>query len=96
MNQEEINKEVTERLKQIYAPYFDSEYLDQNLEVPRTYTDNVQKLKVGDLHSLSSALSSTKFWIQMFGDEFLERRDTNQLTKNDTIFLVIGGMGITP
>lgn len=93
MPHEEINKEVTERLKQIYAPYFDSEYLDQNLEVPRIYTDNVQKLDVGDLYSLSRALSNTISWTEMFDDEFLERRNTNQRTKNDTIFLVIGEWG---
>lgn len=89
----EINKELTERLKDIYSDYFDSEYLDQNLEIPHIYTDAIRKINVDDLFSLSNTLINTQGWMQMYGDEFLERKATNQLTSGDTIFLVIGEWG---
>ncbi|UUC44463.1 hypothetical protein [Flavobacterium cerinum] len=89
----ESNKELTERLKDIYSDYFDSEYLDKNLEIPHMYTDAIRKINIDDLFSLSDTLISTQDWMQMYADDFLERKAANKLTSCDIIFLVIGEWG---
>lgn len=86
------NNELTESLKQIYSEYFDSEYINKNLEIPKIYLDSIGKITITDLYELGS-IPSTEWGIDLYGDDFLERKTSNRLTEKDKIYLTIGDWG---
>ncbi len=93
MGEEKNTYGLIDQLKEIYSVFFDSEYISKNLVIPRLYVDSIETLKVKELFNQSSTLTNTKWGVELYGQEFLNRKKLNNLGVNDKIFLSIGEWG---
>ncbi len=92
MNQEKA-ADFIKPIKEAYLKYFSEEYVNNNLVIPEVYFNSIEKLNIGELFSLESSLSNTKWGIDLYGNEFLERANVNKPAKNDKMFIAIGEWG---
>jgi len=90
---DEEKKGLIDQLKEIYSVFFNSEYITKNLAIPKLYIDSIETLKIEELFNQSSSLTNTKWGIELYGNEFLDRKNLNNLGINDKIFLSIGEWG---
>lgn len=84
---------LTETLKQIYAPYFDADYIHENLLIPNAFLQSIGKLNQKELFDQASIVAVTGSGIDLFGDDFLERKLENKLSGNDVLYICIGEWG---
>ncbi|NOQ75848.1 MAG: hypothetical protein GQ574_27835 [Crocinitomix sp.] len=93
MDKQKTNSDLIEPLTQAHLKYFDAEYIRENFVIPQLYTDSIDKLRIKELFDASLSIANTQWGIDVYGDDFLERKDANKLTKNDKIYVAIGEWG---
>lgn len=80
-------------LTEIYLPFFEADYILENLDIPDIFFNSIGKLRTPELYGHSSILSATKSSLTVYDDDFLERKAANTPTEQDKLYLWIGEWG---